>query len=125
MLDLGGTDEPITDKTGSSKTTIRRSSDIKRLVQDDTRSITSMLEKAGVKKASREIENALWTGKWRTVKEFELYKDIPKRISLPKGESQRYYIEWCMKIRVVEKAPEENAIALVVGKRKILKNGQK
>ena len=103
MLDLGGTDEPITDKTGSSKTTIRRSSDIKRLVQDDTRSITSMLEKAGVKRAYREIENELWTGKWRTVKEFDLYKDIPKQISLPKGEAQRYYIVWYRKIRSEER----------------------
>ncbi len=75
--------------------------------EENVKSITAILKKAGVKKASKEIENEQWSGKWKVLKEFELDKDAPKRVSLPKGENQRYYIVWYRNLKVVEKAPKE------------------
>ena len=74
---------------------------------ENAKSIISMLKKAGVKKATKEIEDEQWSLKWKMLKEFELDKDAPKRITLPKGEGQRYYIVWYRKIRVIEKAKKE------------------
>lgn len=74
---------------------------------ENAKSIISMLKKAGVKKAPKEIEDEQWSSKLKILKEFELDKDAPKRITLPKGEGQRYYIVWYRKIRVIEKAQKE------------------
>lgn len=165
MLDLGETEESIAEKTGFSKTTIKRRLNIAKLdrkelqkkekddsfqlslkdlyelekVKDiktrnkilkesrDSRDLVNrahnavsaakreknakaigiMLKKLGVEKAPKETENEMYSGKWKTVKEFELEKDAPKQIKLPKEKEQMYYLVYYRTLRVIVKAPKE------------------
>lgn len=75
--------------------------------QDNAKIIAAMLKKLGVKKAPKEVENEQYSGKWKTVKEFELDKDAPKRIKLPETESELLYLVWYRNLKVIMKAPKE------------------
>ena len=165
MLDLGETEDSIAEKTGFSKTTVRRRLNIAKLDQkelqkkekdesfqltlkdlyelekvkdvkvrnkilkdanssrdlvsraqsavseakraENSKIIANMLKKLGVKKAPKEVENEQWSGKWKTVKEFELDKDVPKQIRLPKEEGELLYVVWYRSLKVIVKAPKE------------------
>lgn len=140
MLDLGETEDSIAEKTGFSKTTIKRRLNIAKLDQKlvrekeqsdsfqlsltdlyalekiedvETRNkvlsdasnheqlvwkvnravqeakekkieeaIVAKLKELGVKKATKKMENEIYTSKWSIVKEFSLSKEIPENISL-------------------------------------------
>lgn len=73
----------------------------------NAKTIEGMLKKLGVEKAPKGAENEMWSGKWKTVKEFDLEKDAPKQIRLPKEKEQMYHLVWYRKLRVIMKAPKE------------------
>ena len=50
---------------------------------ENAKIIIGMLKKLDVEVAPNECENEMWSGKWKTVQEFELDKDAPKKIKLP------------------------------------------
>lgn len=64
--------------------------------------IIEMLKLLGVEKAPKGAENEQYCGKWDTVKDFELDKDVPKRIQLKETE-QMYYITRYRSLRVIKK----------------------
>lgn len=164
MLDLGDTEDQIAEKTGFSKTTIRRRLNIAKLDQKElkkkeqdgnfqltlkdlyelekvadiktrnkilkeanssrdlvsrsqnavaeakrdanAKTISGMLKKQGVEKAPKEAENEVYSGKWKVVKEFELDKDAPKQVKLPKENEQMYWFVIWRSLRVIVKAPK-------------------
>lgn len=165
MMDLGESEESIAEKTGFSKTTIRRRLNIAKLNQKELQKkendesfqltlkdlyelekisdvktrdkilkessssrdlvsrsqnavaeakrevckkiISGMLNKLGVEKAPKEAENEVWSGKWKTVKEFELDKEVPKQLKLPKENEQMYWLVYYRTLKVIIKAPKE------------------
>lgn len=72
----------------------------------NAKTIEGMLKKLGVEKAPEEAEREMWSGKWKTVKEFELEKDVPKQIRLPKEKVQMYYLVCYRALRVIIKVPK-------------------
>lgn len=74
--------------------------------EKNAKAIEKMLKKAGVKKAIEKIEREMYTSKWKTVREYDLEKDVPKQLRLPE-EGQMYYIVWYGRIKVVAKAKKE------------------
>lgn len=75
--------------------------------KDNEKIIAALLKKLGVKKAPEEVKNEMYSGKWKTVKEFELDKDAPKQIKLPETEGELLYVVWYRDIKVIVKAPKE------------------
>lgn len=73
----------------------------------NAKTISGMLKKLGVEKASKEAENEVYSGKWKVVKEFELDKDVPKQVKLPKENEQMYWFVCWRSLRVIIKAPKE------------------
>lgn len=51
-----------------------------------------MLKKKGIKAAPKSAENEIWSGKWNTIKEYELDKDVPEQIKLPKTEEEKFFL---------------------------------
>ncbi len=165
MLDLGDTEEQIAEKTGFSKTTIKRRLNIAKLdqkvlkekEQDEgfqltlkdlyelekipdiklrdkilkesydssnlaaraqnaaaelkrekcKKEICDMLEKEGVKKAPEKAEHEIWSGKWKTIKEFALDKEVPKQLRLPEEKEQMYWLVYYRTLKVITKTPKE------------------
>lgn len=161
MLDLGDTEEQIAEKTGFSKTTIRRRLNIAKLNQDElkkkeqdenfqltlkdlyelekvkdiktrdkilreanssrdlvsraqaaaaeakrnenAKKLKEMLKKKGVKAAPKSAENEIWSGKWNTIKEYELDKDVPEQIKLPKAE-EKFFLVYYRSLKIITKA---------------------
>lgn len=71
--------------------------------------IIDILSKLGLKRAPKEAEREQYTGKWETVKEFDLEKDIPKQIKL-KGTETLCYLSWYRKVLVIKNAKKEKKI---------------
>lgn len=67
--------------------------------------IIEKLEVIGVKKATKKAESEQYGGKWETVKEISLDKDIPEKVTL-KGK-ELYYLRWCNCIRVIRKKTQK------------------
>lgn len=166
MLDLGETEDSIAEKTGFSKTTVRRRLNIAKLdqkelmkkEQDDgfqlslkdlyaleqvediktrnkilkeanssrdliwkaqsaaaeavrnknAKAVIAILTKMGLKPAPKNAENEIWSGKWDTVKQIELDKDVPEKISLKgKDKDTLYYLQHYREIRVIKKADKK------------------
>lgn len=74
---------------------------------ENAKIIESMLKKAGVKKAPDGTEHEMYSGKWKTVKDFSLENEAPKRISLPKENEQMYWLVYYRTLKVIMKAPKE------------------
>jgi ParB-like partition proteins len=74
---------------------------------ENAKAIKDMLKKIGVKKATQKIENEMYSSKWKTVREFDLEKDVPKQLRMPKEEGQMYYLLWYRTLKVIIKAPKE------------------
>lgn len=73
---------------------------------ENAKSIGEMLKKLSVEKAPKGTENEMYSGKWKTVKEFELDKEVPKQIKLPKEKEILYYLVHCRMLKVITKAPK-------------------
>ena len=167
MLDLGDTEEQIAEKTGFSRTTVRRRLEIAKLdpelvkektdedgayqlnlkdlaelsrIEDvETRNrilkdaadsrqikwkveaeiknkereknkkiIVELLEEAGIKKATKEIEKKKYTAELKDVKTFSLDKEPPKKINI-RGK-ELYYLDGWNGIDVVEKLPKSEKV---------------
>lgn len=176
VLDLGETEESLSEKTGLSKNTIRHRSNIAKLDQDvlqkkekdvnfqltlkdlyelekipdikmrnkilkeatDSNNLASrakncvedmkrkknekkfleLFKSIGIQAAPKEAEHELYSGKWETVKEFELSKEAPKSVGISKEEREKcFYITYWRSIRIIKKkakvkkelTPEEKA----------------
>lgn len=168
MLDLGESEDTISEKTGFSKSTIRHRLNIAKLdqnllqekeqssffqlsltdlyelekVQDintrnrilkeatDSRSlvwkaqsaaaeekrekkmkqIAALLEKQGIKKAPKKAKDEQYSGKWITVKEYPLDKDVPKKIQLPqedKDNKNLYYLRFYNYVRIIKEKTKQ------------------
>lgn len=159
MLDLGDTEQGIAEKTGFSRTTIRRRLSIAKLdpallkekneddsfqlslkdlyelekiedvtirnkilkecnnsrelvwrarsaVEEEKRSkaekaIVEMLKEKGVEQAPKKAEKELYSGKWDTIKEFDLDKEVPEKISIKKTKEKMYYMRYYARIKVI------------------------
>lgn len=191
MLDLGETEDSIAEKTGFSKTTIRRRLNIAKLDQDllkekeadegfqmtisdlfvlekvedvetrnkiledasDSRdlanranravrealeskrkqSLIDMLTALGIEKAPDEASNGVYTGSWKSVKEFSFKEEIPAEITLEEiendGAKMFYGTTWgavrilCkVKKEKKELSPEEEAKKQIARNRKEIKS---
>ncbi len=166
MLDLGETEDTLSEKTGFSKTTIRHRLNIAKLNQKELQkkeqdesfqltlkdlyelekvkdvktrnkilkeanssrdlviraqnavseakrketadTIIGMLKNRGVEEAPDEYKQNMYSGNWKTMKEFELDKDAPKKIQLPEAKNPLYYyIYYNRTVIIVTKAPKE------------------
>lgn len=169
MLDLGGTEQQIAEKTGFSRATIRHRINIAKLDQDELKKkeqdagfqlslgdlyalekisdigirnkilatstdsrqlvwkaqnavkeaesaekynkIAKMLEEAGVQRAPEKAKDEQYTGKWETVKEYPLEKDVPGKLALPKKTEGLYYLRLWDRVRVIRKAAKKQETA--------------
>ena len=166
MLDLGETEATIAEKTGFSKSTIRRRLNIAKLdpvllkkkEQDDSFQMTlkdlyeldqiedikkrneilsyardsrdiawraksaareekraknsealiQMLKKEGIKPAPKKAESERYSGKWNTVKEYDLEKELPEKIEYKARKSDElFYVIWYQSIYIIRKAAEK------------------
>ena len=162
VLDLGETEDGLSDKTGLSKTTIRHRVNIAKLnpeilkskEQDDAFQLTlkdlyelekipnvkmrdkilkeatdsnnlairaknaymemkrkenekkyvAMFKKMGIKPAPENAKNEMYSNKWDTVKEWNLDKEVPKKINLGKEDAEKcYYIEYWRDMKIIKK----------------------
>ena len=71
-----------------------------------TKKIVAMLKPYNVEKAPKGAENEQWSGKWVTVKEISLEKDVPEKISL-KETDQLYYLPYYRSLRIIKPAKKE------------------
>lgn len=162
VLDLGETEESLSEKTGLSKTTIRHRSNIAKLNQDilqekenddgfqltlrdlyelekipdvkkrdkilkeaansndlaskarqcveeakrkeNEKKFKALFKKMGIKPAPDGTANELWSGKWDTVKEYELEKDVPQSIKISKEECEKcFFVVYYRSMKVIKK----------------------
>ena len=131
VLDLGETEDGLAEKTGFSKTTIRRRLNIAKLDQEAlqekesedgfqlslsdlyelekiksvAKKIIAMLKKSGIEKAPEKASTEIYSNKWETVKSFSLRDEPPKKINIkPEGTETLYYIKYWSEIKVIRKA---------------------
>lgn len=71
------------------------------------KAICALLKKAGVEKAPDNTQYEQYSGKWQTVKEFDLEAEPPKELKLPNQKEQMYWIVWYRKLAVIIKKPKE------------------
>ncbi|MEG0689518.1 MAG: ParB/RepB/Spo0J family partition protein [Hungatella sp.] len=167
MMDLGETEETIAEKTGFSKTTIRRRLNIAKLDQKELQAkerdknfqltltdlyelekvediktrnkilkeaknsreiiwkaqnaaaeaerakkidqISKMLEELGVEKAPKGADAEQYSEKWQTVKDIDLDKDVPKRITL-KETGKMYYLPYYRSVRIIKKTVNKKPV---------------
>ena len=75
--------------------------------QKKTDKIIELLKAAGVEKAPKGAENEMYSNKWEVVKEYELDKEVPKQLRLPKQDEPIYYLPYWRAVRVIRKAKKE------------------
>lgn len=72
--------------------------------------IVELLKKQGIKKAPKKAENERYSGKWNTVKEYDLDKDLPKKVQLPKEDKDNkelYYLRLYSSILIIKPAKKQ------------------
>jgi len=73
--------------------------------------IVKMLGEAGVQRAPEKAKDEQYTGKWETVKEYPLEKDVPGKLALPKKTEGLYYLRLWDRARVIRKAAKKQETA--------------
>lgn len=73
---------------------------------ENAKKLKEMLKKKGVKAALKSAENEIWSGKWNTIKEYELDKDVPEQIKLPKTEEEKFFLVYYRSLRIITKIPK-------------------
>jgi len=71
-----------------------------------TKKIVAMLKPFNVEKAPKEAENEQWSGKWVTVKEFNLDSDLPEKIKL-KETDPLFYLPYYRSLRIIKRAKKD------------------
>lgn len=70
--------------------------------------ICELLIAAGLNKAPESAQKELYSGKWETVKTFNLDGDIPKRLNMPKdNRDEMMYLRRFRNIEVIKKVPKK------------------
>lgn len=169
VLDLGETEEGLAEKTGFSKTTIRRRLNIAKLNQEElqkkeqkdgfqlsltdlyelekipdvkkrdeilknatdskeiswkvrnyvlekkrdenAKKLIKMLKKLGIKEAPEGASNQIYSGKWETVKEFQLEQDVPESINVKAEDKDKlYYLKYYRELKVIKKAKKKERV---------------
>lgn len=81
--------------------------------QKKLKSLKELLIKAGISEAPKSAENEIYSAKWEIIKEYDLNKDVPKRLSFPKEDTKAlYYLYQYQRVKVIkksEKKPETEA----------------
>lgn len=73
---------------------------------ENAKKLKEMLKKKGIKAAPKSAENEIWSGKWNTIKEYELDKDVPEQIKLPKTEEEKFFLVYYRSLRIITKIPK-------------------
>lgn len=71
--------------------------------EESAKDIGVMLEELGICKASDEVKSELYSGKWKTLKGFELDEEVPKEITLPEEKEPMYYLVSYRRLLVITK----------------------
>lgn len=71
--------------------------------EENAKAIGAMLEELGICKASDEVKNELYSGKWKTLKGFELEEEVPKEITLPEEKEPMFYLVSYRRLLVITK----------------------
>lgn len=72
--------------------------------------IVESLKKMGIKKAPKKVEDEQYSGKWIAVKVYDLDKDLPKKVQLPKEDrdnKELYYLRLYSSIRIIKPAKKQ------------------
>jgi len=64
--------------------------------------IEKMLKPLGVEKAPKGAENEQWSGKWLVIKEIDLDKEVPKKISLNETDPV-FYLPYYRSVRLIKR----------------------
>lgn len=69
--------------------------------------ICKMMYEDGIKKAPEKAEQEMYSGKWETVKEYDLDKEVPKNLRIPKKDKEKLYylVYYGRAIRLIKKTP--------------------
>ena len=63
-----------------------------------------MFKKMGIKPAPENAKNEMYSNKWDTVKQWNLDKEVPKKINLGKEDAEKcYYIEYWRDMKIIKK----------------------
>ena len=71
--------------------------------EENAKAIGAMLEELGICKASDEVKSELYSGKWKTLKGFELEEEVPKEITLPEEKEPMFYLVSYRRLLVITK----------------------
>lgn len=67
--------------------------------------LIEILKEKGIEKAPKKAENELWS-KWDTIKEIDLDKDVPEKVTLKKTKEQAYYLRYGGYLKII--IPKKN-----------------
>ena len=168
MLDLGETEDSIAEKTGFSRSTIRRRLNIAKLdpvvlqkkEKDESFQLTlkdlyeldkiedvatrnkilneanssrdiawkaqsaareeqrakaaavlvAKFKEKGIKPAPKSVENERYSGKWESIKEYDLDKDIPEEITYKaRKDDELFYVKWYCGMHIIRKAAKKES----------------
>ena len=71
------------------------------------KAICALLKKAGIEKAPDGTEYEMYSGKWQTVKEYNLEEEPPKKLNLPDGKEKMFWVIRYRQLDVIFKRPKE------------------
>lgn len=71
--------------------------------------ITKMLKDLGLEPAPKGTENEMYSGKWETIKEIDLDKDVPKKITL-KETDKVYFLPHYRSVKIIRKYKKEKKV---------------
>lgn len=71
------------------------------------KAICALLKKAGIEKAPDGAEHEMYSGKWETVKEYDLEEEPPKTLDLPAKEEKMFWAIWYRRLVVISRKPKE------------------
>ena len=78
---------------------------------ENAKKLKEILKKKGIKAAPKSAENEIWSGKWNTIKEYELDKDVPEQIKLPKAEEEKFFLVYYRSLRIITKSQKKKELS--------------
>lgn len=88
--------------------------------------IAPLMQVAGIKKAPKSVENERWYGKWDTLKEYNMHKELPEEINVKaKKTDELFYVQWGYDVCVIRKKQETKAETKVDKERREKEQRQK
>lgn len=107
--DIKMRDKILKEATDSNNLASRAKSCVEEMKRkENEKKYKALFKKMGITAAPKGTENEMYSGKWDTVKEFELSKEVPKSINLTKEECEKcFYITYWRSIRIIRKKTKE------------------